>query len=477
MDDATPVDERPIGIAIMAMGGQGGGVLADWILSLARGQGWVAQGTSVPGVAQRTGSTVYYVELARREGERLPIMAQMPVPGDVDVVIASEMMEIGRALLRGFCTPDRTVLIGSTHRIYAISEKAAMGDGRGDSQTVLTAAEQGAKRLVAFDMDAATQRSGSVISSVMFGALAGSDVLPFPVAAFEDAIRASGIAVAGNLAGFAAGREAARGGVALPQPAAEVALPQPTTAAGRLRLARIEAELPEPAMVNARHGVQRLMDYQDAAYADLYLARLARVAALDRAPFELTAETARHLALWMSFDDIIRVADLKIRASRLVRVEGEVQKGRAQLLGVSEFMHPRLHEICDILPAPLGRAIRRNERLSALLGRAFRRGRQVETTSLVWFLLLRSLARLRRWRPRSLRYGEEQARIEQWLALVRRAAPLDNEMAIALVRCQRLLKGYGDTWERGWNNFAKIMAASVTLPADAAGVRRLQSWS
>jgi indolepyruvate ferredoxin oxidoreductase beta subunit len=45
------------------MGGQGGGVLADWIVALAETEGWIAQSTSVPGVAQRTGATIYYIEM------------------------------------------------------------------------------------------------------------------------------------------------------------------------------------------------------------------------------------------------------------------------------------------------------------------------------------------------------------------------------------------------------------------------------
>ena len=54
---------KPITIAILAMGGEGGGVLAEWIVDLAEHGGYVAQMTSVPGVAQRTGATNYYVEL------------------------------------------------------------------------------------------------------------------------------------------------------------------------------------------------------------------------------------------------------------------------------------------------------------------------------------------------------------------------------------------------------------------------------
>lgn len=468
----TPQRDR-ITIAILALGGQGGGVLADWIQEVARHNGWLAQGTSVPGVAQRTGSTVYYVELARAGADgRLPVMAQMPMPGDVDIVVASELMETGRALLRGFSTAGRTTLIGSTHRVYAISEKAAMADGRGNGEKIVAAAHERSARFIGFDMEAATERSGSVISAIMFGALAGSHALPFAREAFEDAIRASGIAVPSNLAGFAEGYEAAQRPVAMPG-AVVHADPVPTTAAGHALAARV-AGLPEAARSHALHGLARLMDYQDAAYAALYLERLEHAATLDAAPWELTSELARHLALWMSYDDTIRVADLKTRASRIERVRDEVKVGDGQLLSVTEYMHPRLQEVCETLPAGLGRAVLSRKGLARRLSRFFARGRHVETTSLRWFLALRAVAAMRPLRPRSLRYAEEQERIEAWLELVGSEALNDRALATELVRCQRLIKGYGDTFERGLGNFNRIVAAHKAQPLSAADVRRLR---
>src|SRR5919199_4926041 len=100
--------DKPLSIAILAMGGQGGGVLADWIVSLAEANGWYAQSTSVPGVAQRTGATIYYVELLKHRAGTRPVLSLVPTPGDVDVVIAAELMEAGRSMLRGLVTPDRT---------------------------------------------------------------------------------------------------------------------------------------------------------------------------------------------------------------------------------------------------------------------------------------------------------------------------------------------------------------------------------
>src|SRR6185437_6128604 len=124
-----------------AMGGEGGGVLAEWIVDLAEHGGYIAQMTSVPGVAQRTGATNYYVELfpknAAQAAGRLPVMALTPVPGDVDIVIASELMEAGRAVQRGIVTPDRTTFLVSTNRVYSMTEKIALADGRVDSATLL----------------------------------------------------------------------------------------------------------------------------------------------------------------------------------------------------------------------------------------------------------------------------------------------------------------------------------------------------
>src|ERR1700733_11914244 len=129
---------RAITIAIVAMGGEGGGVLADWIVDLAEHAGYLAQTTSVPGVAQRTGSTIYYIEIfpespAAAAG-KAPVLALMPVPGELDIVLASELMEAGRAIQRGMVTPDRTTLIASTHRVYSMTEKTALGDGQVDSK-------------------------------------------------------------------------------------------------------------------------------------------------------------------------------------------------------------------------------------------------------------------------------------------------------------------------------------------------------
>ena len=470
---------QPIKIAIMAMGGEGGGVLADWIVDLGEANGWLAQTTSVPGVAQRTGATIYYVELypaadAERDGAA-PVLALMPLPGDVDVVLASELMECGRAVQRGLVTSDRTTLVATTHRVYSITEKMALGDGRVDSEALLAHAEAAAKRFVRFDMAETAEQSGSVISAVLFGALAGTGVLPFSRAHYEATIARGGVGVASSLKAFAVayGRVAAAGDeihVAQDDEAAdgrprnghpersEGSRP-PAHGAVRALLDRIDKAFPTPARTMLREGVRRLVDYQDPAYAGLYLERMAGVAALPGATGRLLDETARHLALWMSYEDTVRVADLKTRGARFDRVRSEVHAESDQVLAIDEYLHPRFQEIAETVPAAIGRWIEKPGWLRRLVERFTQKGRIVTTSTLGGFLLLRSVAGMKRWRRSTTRYAAENAAIEGWLARIAAAAAINPELAVEVAQCQRLVKGYSDTHERGVRNFETVMAA------------------
>ena len=205
---------RPITLLIAALGGEGGGVLTNWIINAASELGLPAQSTSIPGVAQRTGATTYYIEMLPTPSGKLngrqPVFALSPGIGDIDVMVSSELLEAGRAISMGFVTPDRTLLIASTSRFYVMNEKVAMGDGRYDQKRLLDAAESNSKARMLFDMEALAKQSGAMINAVMLGAIAGCGKLPIPAEAFEAAIRADGRAVESNLRGFRAGLEAAR---------------------------------------------------------------------------------------------------------------------------------------------------------------------------------------------------------------------------------------------------------------------------
>jgi indolepyruvate ferredoxin oxidoreductase beta subunit len=485
------VSVRPITLLIGALGGEGGGMLTDWIVAAASQCDLPVQSTSIPGVAQRTGATTYYIEVFpqtwRELAGRRPVLALAPGIGDVDMVVASELLEAGRAVAGGFVTPDKTLVIASTHRFHAIAEKVAMGDGRFDTAKLTGAVAAYARAHVLFDMGAAAARAGTMINAVMLGAIAASGRLPIPAAAFENAIRA-GKSSAANLRGFNAGFEAARAGEAgaseiehgadalsppkggegarsgTPQLPASIAAPinaDLTTEAARFGMAAdIVAE-----------GLRRLIAYQDAAYARLYLDRLARVdaaGALAGAQGRLTREVARHLALRMSYEDVIRVAQEKIAPERMAKIMTQTGARPGEPVTITEFLKPGIAEICSMLPAWLARPVMALAERRGWMDR-FHWGMEIKTSSVSGYLRFLLLARLRHFRPASYRYKEEQAAIESWLAHIVTAAGKSEELALEIAACAGLLKGYGDTLKRGVANYATI-ERQVILPVLAGDI-------
>ena len=530
--------ERTWTILVAALGGEGGGVLSNWLVDAAAADGRTVQATSVPGVAQRTGATTYYLEIgaqgaggdARRvdgsdasesstgagngpsgarddsrsrgtvrgagpeSGSGGPVMALLPTPGNVDLLVASELLEAGRAAQTGMITPDRTTVIASTHRTFAIAEKSAMGDGRFNDERIQRAVRELSRRHVLTDLGRVAERAGTVLSSVLLGAVAGSGALPIPGDRLRAAIERSGIAVEANLRGFDAGCrlfDDATAETAAPGADQTPAESMPGTASAgppASLAARVEA-LPEPVREFARLGVERTVDYQDVRYGALYLDRIERLLARaqsaglaraesDRAMPEsvhaVAREVARHLALWMCFEDIVRVADLKTRRSRFERVRSEVRAKPGQPVVITEFLKPGVDEWCSLLPAWLARPVLR----AADRGGWRRRlnvGLHVRTSSVTGFLLLWTLARLRWLRRGMYRYREEQERIETWLDGVGEAHAASPALGIEAAKCANLVKGYGETHERGVRSFERTMGclAECAGTADPAASLRI----
>ncbi|MEI2735889.1 MAG: 2-oxoacid:acceptor oxidoreductase family protein [Rhodoblastus sp.] len=201
-------DTKVRSILIGALGGEGGGVLMDWIVHCARMSGLAVQATSVPGVAQRTGSTSYYIEMAEKApGSADPVFALIPMPGRVDFVAVSELVEAARLMERGLVSPARTVLVASTSRFYTTAEKMEMGDGRFDSTRVIAAGKELAKRFVPLDLEQIARETGTMVSATLFGALAGVGAFPWDRATCEAAI-GGGRAAGASRAGFNAAYDA-----------------------------------------------------------------------------------------------------------------------------------------------------------------------------------------------------------------------------------------------------------------------------
>jgi len=484
----TPIrytTERPICVAVLAMGGQGGGVLSDWIVELAESQGWHAQSTSVPGVAQRTGSTLYYVEMLPPKDGRAPILSLMPAPCDVDVVLAAELAEAGRSILRGLVTPERSTLIASTHRLFSVAEKEKPGDATIDPNVVVEAAGVAAKRVIAFDMETLATKNNSVISACLFGALSASGTLPFKREAFEAIVKAGGRGIETSLKAFSAAHDQAT-----QPPAARPTVKRPVkrfdtlpASAGRADLDRLLArirEFPQSLHGMLFAGVKRLTDFQDPAYAGDYVDRVAAILALDKSHggeakgYPFTAAAAKYTAIAMTYDDVIRVADLKTRSSRYDRVLRENTVGDGQIVYTTEYMHPRLEEVAGTMPAPLGRFLESNP---TLFGWAFRSGRRVRSGTIHWFLMLYVLSAFKPLRRTTLRHKREMAHLEKWLAVATATVAQNYDAAVEVLNTRRLIKGYSDTHARGESKFDRILGAVPLLAPRADGaewMRRLR---
>jgi indolepyruvate ferredoxin oxidoreductase beta subunit len=469
------VEMRPITILIAALGGEGGGVLAEWLVALANAAGHPVQSTSIPGVAQRTGATTYYVEVwpqpASALGGRHPVLSLLPVPGGIDLAIASELLEAARVVQSGMVSPDRTVMIASLGRTLTTAEKMALSDGRVDSGLLRDVVRGQSRQFHAFDMGREAEAAGTVVSAVMFGAIAGSRVLPFARDAFEAVIRGSGRGASASLAGFARGFAE----VATPLAPAPAASDKVESAPPPESAIRAAAGFPATTRAIIATGSARQIEFQDAAYADLYRERLARVLAAETASdpaglhgHALTRETARFLALWMAYDDVIRVAYLKCRAHRFARVRREVAADAADVVRIVDYFGPGAEEIGSLLPAALARRLdawdrRRQARGEAPLAFSL----HLRTDSISGFAALRLLAGLRVVRRHGSRYRDEQAAIERWLAAVEAAAAESWQCAHEIALCGRLVKGYGATNKRGKANLAHILEHLAKAPVGA----------
>jgi indolepyruvate ferredoxin oxidoreductase beta subunit len=466
---------KPICVLVTALGGEGGGVLAEWLVETAVRSGFSAQSTSIPGVAQRTGATTYYVEVfpvaATRLDGRTPVFSLHPVAGGLDLLASSELLETVRQVGHGMATRERTHILCSTSRSLTTAEKMVPGDGRASSAALLEVVRTHAREAQAFDMAQMARDNGTVLSAVLFGAIAASGVLPLPRSACEQTIRASDKGAEASLRGFSAAfaavaalrAERATVEVAVEAAAAAIAtdtMPAPTGTDLPPALAAYPADVREMADL----GHARLVDYQDARYAALYLARLDRILAAERAgapdavAHPTTRAAARWLALWMAFDDIVRVADLKTRASRVARVRREVKAADADVLRIVDHFKPGVAELASLLPRPWADALVRRDRARQARGHeTLALPLKIRTDTVFGFLLLRALAAMKALRRSGSRFVAEQAAIERWLEGVGLAARRHAGLGLELAECGRLIKGYGATNERGKDNLLHIL--------------------
>jgi indolepyruvate ferredoxin oxidoreductase beta subunit len=462
---------RSITLLICALGGEGGGVLSEWLVDIARHAGYAAQSTSIPGVAQRTGATTYYIEvfpvpIAQLGGKR-PVFSLNPVPGALDAMVSSELLETTRQIGNGMTTPDRTLVITSSGRTLTTQERTQLGDGRIDSDDLFKTVKAFSREHHVFDMGAVAKDAGTVVSAVMLGAIAGSGVFPFGREDYDKVVREGGGSSAqASLRGFAQAFEI------VSAPRAQAALVAQVLGDENRGLAVPVSGFPTQVQDMLTLGHARMVEYQGEGYARLYLARLSKVLAAERQAdpanthgFATTREMARWLALWMAFDDIVRVADLKSRALRWDRVKREVKAGDGDLLKVYDHFKPGAPEFAALLPPALAERVLRWDRSRVAKGQLpWALPLKVGTHAVLGMLALRTLAALKWLRVRGSRYANEQAMIDKWLDAVVKGTPRSWRLGHEIALCGRLIKGYGATNERGKENLLHVLDHLATGP-------------
>jgi indolepyruvate ferredoxin oxidoreductase beta subunit len=399
----------------------------------------------------------------------------------LDALLSSELLETARQVSLGLVSPDRTRVFSSSGRSLTTQERISMGDGRADSAALLQLIQQQAKEAQVWDFAAMAQAHGTMVSAVMLGVVAGSGLLPLERVHFEASIQEGSASTAqtkASLKGFAAGFERAANAQALQAmlqdedspPAAATLLDAVSTRSAQP--AAVQA-LPAAVREFAQLGYQRLLDYQGTAYADLYVQRLQAVLNAENAadPAQVHAHaasrhTARWLALWMAFDDIVRVADLKSRASRWQRVAAEVKAQPGELLRVYDHFKPGVPELAALLPNALAKTLLRWHQQRVAKGlEPLAWALKIGSHSVLGLLALRTLASLKWLRPHGSRFEQEQTDISAWLQAVTKGLQADWALGSELAQCGQLIKGYGSTNERAKRNLQHIVVhlASAAL--------------
>jgi hypothetical protein len=206
--------------------------------------------------------------------------------------------------------------------------------------------------------------------------------------------------------------------------------------------------LPDGATPIVSEGIHCLIEYQGSSYARLYVDRLRRFVGRRGVDAAMFGEIARLMALRMSYEDPIRIAQLK-----LAEYATETDAPRVQPTDDSRKF--RLDELIGALPAPVAEPV-----LDALewVGWTHKPvSISFSGTSRWGIRRLKIEASLRRWRLFSVRYAKERVWVERWLHMIDRSLTKQPKAASAIVQTATMIRGYGDFYRQGLADWHAII--------------------
>src|SRR5689334_18639227 len=203
--------------------------------------------------------------------------------------------------------------------------------------------------------------------------------------------------------------------------------------------------LPDAAAPVVSDAIHLLIEYQGTRYARLYVERLARFVGRRGVSDAMLLEIARLMAMRMSYEDAIRIAQLK-----LLELAADPDTPRAD-----DVRKLRLDEMVEALPTVAAEPI-----LDVLnwLGWVHKRVKiHFSTASRFSIRRLKIEASLRRWRRYSIRYSKERLWVERWLHMIDRALTRQPAAAPAIVDTATMVQGYGDAYRHGLADWHAII--------------------
>jgi len=437
-------------ILITSVGGMGVGVFVEWLSSAVISTGLIPAVLNLPGVSQRTGRTLSYMEIQDKDDTPF---SPFPEKGKLDLIISQDFLELLRILKEGYGGNGCNIL-GTTYRYYTTYEKLSLNKDAYTYENYRDIIEANSRDHMVVDIHKSAIPDFN--NAHLLGLLSASGYLPMLEREnYEAAIKSVGLDVERNLNNFALGCElpGKNKPVMFQEKIRETDIRDDEIRETILKLGSVYGNDVTDVLHEA---VSQLMKYQDTDYVKLYINRVQdlhlyvrETAGNVKGGGELIREFARVLAVSMMYEDVIRVAESKVSKERFDRIKKLYRIQDNDVFRIKDFFSPDLDELYGILPHSVGRIIDK-----IFSGHKLSLRTTIYTSHIFGFLLLKLLSKLKFLRRRSFRYCKENDQIEKYIRHVKACLLKDAGSAIFAAKGGSIVRGYGrvrremtDKWE------------------------------
>lgn len=445
-------------ILIPSVGGLGVGVFVEWLSAAAIFQGLQPNVLNLPGVSQRAGRTLSYLEI----GNGTMPFSPFPERGRIDLIISQEFLELIRILKEGYGGKNCRVL-GTTYRYYTTYEKLSLKRDVYTYDNLRNVIEDNSEDHIVVDI----YKMGipDFTNAHLLGLLCASGYLPvIRRESYEKAIGTVGIDPERNLRDFASGYELLEkvkersGSINQTTTRVNRFLPDGYIRESIEKLGSIYGKDVRDVLAEA---VRQIIGYQDIGYAELFVCRVDELHAYilksnvgTKLTSEVIKEFAKTLAVRMMYEDVIRVAEKKVSKERFERIKRLYKIRDTDVFWIKDFFRPELDELYGILPYSLGKSLDRILSKHKISWKT-----EISTNHISGFLLLKGMSKLRFLRRHSFRYKRENALIEKYIEHVKRCLTHGLESAYLAAKGGAIVRGYGDVRKetiRKWEEFSTL---------------------